>query len=177
MADYTAQAAYDVNRWLWSELVAAGILEPSAYHSNETNSNLVPIIPVSQRPEFVDQFGDRPLIVYDYVVDYSEPDFWMINCEQIMFTIYSGNYQKANEVKSLMVDLFRRHDESAKDLNHFNTLSNNTGLGYLEIQVLQTSKTEPIEEIGGRWATDVVIEVKYVRGIGSSSGYGVGRYA
>ena len=175
MTDYTAQAAYGINKWLWSELQSKGLLSAGSYHSNEMNANLVPIIPVGQRPELVDQFGSNPFIVYDYVIDYTEPDFWMINCEQVLYTIYTGDYHKANSIKSLMYDLFRRHDESAKDLNHFLVGSGNV-IAYLNLQVLQSSNTEPIKEFGGRWATDIAIEVKYVRGI-SSSDHNVGRYA
>jgi hypothetical protein len=176
VADYTKTAAGDIRRWLWAELVAKNILDPGSYHSSETDTNLIPIIPVSQRSEFVDQFGKEPFIVYDYVIDFSEPDFWMINCEQIMFTIYTDNYGKANQIKSLMVDMFRRNEDSARDLNSYNSVIANTTMGYLNIQVLQSSKTEPVEEVGGRYASDLTIEVRYVRSI-SSSGISTGRYA
>ena len=176
MTDYTAGAAYDINAWLWSELKSTGILSGTAYHSNEIGANLTPIIPVGQRAEFNDQFGGQPFIVYDYIIDYAEPDFWMVNCEQILYTVYTDDYSKANQIKSLMVDLFRRYDESAKDLNRFNMAAGNSTLAYLDISVLNSSKTGPVEEAGGRYASDMVIEVKYLRGI-TSSASSIGRYA
>jgi hypothetical protein len=177
VSDHTKSAVYDVRQWLWAELQLAGIMKATDYHSSALNANLVPVIPVTQRSEFMDEFGSAPFIVYDSVMEYQDPNFWESHREQVMFSVYSDNSGKSNQIKSLMFDLFRRFDESAKDLNHFNALRGASTFAFLSVKVLESSKTEPLEEVGGRYAFDIIIEIEYLRSITSTGGFGVGRYA
>jgi hypothetical protein len=59
-----------------------------------------------------------------------------------------------------MIDVFRRMDDSARDLN----LSRNTDkLIFHNTMVVETTPTEPSMELQGFLATDVILEVKYSR--------------
>jgi hypothetical protein len=72
-------------------------------------------------------------------------------------------------MRNLMVDLFRRMDESAKDVN----ASRGTDkLIFHSIHVVETSPIDPSTEIQGFLSTDVILEVKYSRVTD-----GVGRFA
>ena len=61
-------------------------------------------------------------IVYDKI-GMSYEDLWAICCEQILFTVYSTDISDINEIRNFMTDLFRRVDESARDVNNWTNLS------------------------------------------------------
>jgi hypothetical protein len=88
---------------------------------------------------------------------------WVICCEQILFTIYSTQVDEINEIRNLMVDTFRRMDESAKDVNSYNAISG--AFKFYSIYVADISSTSPSEEVQGFLSTDVILEVKYSRHI------------
>jgi hypothetical protein len=60
-----------------------------------------------------------------------------------------------------MLDEFRRMDDSAKDLNKWDSLSDN--IKFHSIFVADISPTEPSEELQGFLSADVILEVKYSR--------------
>jgi hypothetical protein len=59
-----------------------------------------------------------------------------------------------------MLDVFRRMDDSAKDVNEFKSENN---LIFHNTMILEASATAPSEEIQGFFSADVIIEVKYSR--------------
>jgi hypothetical protein len=68
-----------------------------------------------------------------------------------------------------MTDLFRRMDESAQDVNRFATLSDR--FQFHSIYISDMSPTSPSEELKGFLASDVVLEVKYSRMVGTDGRY------
>jgi hypothetical protein len=60
-----------------------------------------------------------------------------------------------------MVDLFRRMDESAQDVNRWSGLSDK--FKFHSIYVSDMSPTSPSEQMKGFLSSDIVLEVKYSR--------------
>ena len=157
--DYKIDAMFELRKFLWKELKSANIFDQYNYYSDNLGTEIIPIIPVQQSPE-LDQFlNGKKHIVYDKIgLSYEEN--WMICCEKILFTLYSTDITEIYEIRNLMVDLFRRMDESAKDVN---LGTNAPKLIFLSIHIVETSPIEPSTELQGFLSTDVILEVKYSR--------------
>jgi hypothetical protein len=157
--DYKIDAIFELRKFLWKELKAANIFDPHNYYSDNLGTEIIPIIPVQQSPE-LDQFlNGKKHIVYDKIgLSYEEN--WMICCEKILFTLYSTDITEIYEIRNLMMDLFRRMDESARDAN---AVRDTNKLIFHSIHVVETSPIEPSAELKGFMSTDVILEVKYSR--------------
>jgi hypothetical protein len=167
-ADYKIDAMFELRKFLWDQLKEYNIFDQEDYYSDNLGSEIIPIMPVQQLPE-MDQFlNGKKHIVYDKIgMSYEEN--WLICCEKVLFTLYSTDITEIYEMRNLMVDLFRRMDESAKDVN----ASRGTDkLIFHSIHVVETSPIDPSTEIQGFLSTDVILEVKYSRVTD-----GVGRFA
>jgi hypothetical protein len=163
MTDYTLSITSDLRKWLWSQLQSTGILTASDYQVGALA--LVPIVPVQQQPELVDKVGGKPFIVYDQVESAVDSGLWYVHNEQVLFTVYCEDFAKASQIRSLMVDLFRRQDQSANDLNKF---ANSPAFGYLNLTVLENRNSKPERSTTGRLSFDMIIGVRYVRHLNSS---------
>ena len=164
MTNYNIDAMYEIRRHLWTELIDSGLLSEEDYYSDQINDNVIPIIPVQQAPEFNQFLSGKTHIVYDKIgLSYEEN--WMICCEKILFTVYSTDVSEINSIRNLMIDAFRRMDQSAKDVN----ASKSTPLLiFFNIMVAEISPTEPSQELQGCMSTDVILEVKYARDVDST---------
>ena len=163
---YDSSPVIDVRKWLWNELQVAGIMDSADYNVDGIGL-MVPIIPIQQQQEFTDRIGGKPFITYDFVTEYVQSGLWYINCEQILFSVYCDDWSTSSKIKNLMIDLFRRQDDSAKDLNAFST----SGLGYLNVTIVENRWTRPERGDTGRNQFDMIIEVKYVRELTSNGRY------
>ncbi len=168
MTKWNFDAMYDLRQFIWTNLQDSEIIDKDDYYSDNLGKSIVPILPVQQQPEMNQFLNNKTHIVYDKV-GMSYEDNWAICCEQILFTIYDSDYAKINEIRNFMVDLFRRMDESAGDLNRYNGLSEK--FKFHSIYIADISPTSPSEEIQGFLSADVVLEVKYSRILN-----GTGRY-
>lgn len=167
-ADYKIDAMFELRKFLWNQLKQNDIFNQEDYYSDNLGSEIIPIMPVQQLPE-MDQFlNGKKHIVYDKIgMSYEEN--WLICCEKVLFTLYSTDITEIYEMRNLMVDLFRRMDESAKDVN---SSRGTDKLIFHSIHVVETSPIDPSTEIQGFLSTDVILEVKYSRVTD-----GVGRFA
>jgi hypothetical protein len=158
-ADYKIDAMFELRKFLWNKLKEYNIFDQEDYYSDNLGSEIIPIMPVQQLPE-MDQFlNGKKHIVYDKIgMSYEEN--WLICCEKVLFTLYSTDITEIYEMRNLMVDLFRRMDESAKDVN---SLRETDKLIFHSIHVVETSPIDPSTEIQGFLSTDVILEVKYSR--------------
>jgi len=158
-ADYKIDAMFELRKFLWTQLKLTGLFDPDDYYSDNLGSEIVPIIPVQQLPE-MDQFlNGKKHIVYDKIgMSYEEN--WLICCEKVLFTIYSTDITEIYEIRNLMTDLFRRMDESAKDVNSLKTTNK---LIFHSIHITETSPIDPSVELQGFLSSDVILEVKYSR--------------
>ena len=157
--DYNIDAMYEIRRHLWEELVSSKLFKASNYYIDSTGTEIIPIIPVQQQAEFNQFLNGKPHIVYDKTgLSYEEN--WMICCEKLLFTIYSTDVSEINAIRNLMLDVFRRMDLSAKDLNKSKDTNK---IIFYNTLVLEITPTEPSMELQGFLSTDVIIEVKYAR--------------
>lgn len=168
MTKWNFDAMYDIRQFIWTNLQDSEILDKDDYYSDNLNKSIIPILPVQQQPEMNQFLNNKTHIIYDKV-GISYEDNWMICNEQILFTIYDSDYAKINEIRNLMIDLFRRMDESAGDLNKYNGISEK--FKFHSIYIADISPTTPSEEIQGFLSTDVVLEVKYSRILDGSGRY------
>ena len=167
-ANFKLDAMLEIRKFLWAELLEAKIFDEDDYYSDNIGSAIVPIIPVQQSPEMNQFLSGKKHIIYDKI-GLSYEDNWLICCEQILFTVYSTDVSEINEIRNFMTDLFRRMDDSAKDVNRFESLNNK--FKFHSIYIADISPTSPSEEIQGFLSADVVLEVKYSRILN-----GTGRY-
>lgn len=158
--DYKLDPMFDIRKHLWSNLKSSGILDSSDYYSDNIDEEIIPIIPVQQLAEMNQFLSGKTHIVYDKV-GLSYEDNWVICCEQILFTIYSTDFSETVAIRNLMMDLYRRMDESGRDMNYFMPPSNK--FKFYSIFIADISATEPSEELAGFLSTDVILEVKYSR--------------
>jgi hypothetical protein len=159
-ADYKLDASIEIRKYLWDQILTIGLLEADDYYSDSLGSSIVPIIPVQQSPEMNQFLSGKTHIVYDKIgMSYEEN--WAICCEQILFTIYSTDVSEINQLRNFMTDLFRRMDDSARDLNLWGGVSDK--FKFYSIFISEISPTSPSEEIQGFLSSDVILEVKYAR--------------
>jgi hypothetical protein len=168
-ADYKLDAMTELRRFIWSDLQTLNIFDPEDYFMDNLGDTFVPIIPVQQSAEVNQFLSGKKHIVYDKI-GMSYEDNWLICCEQILFTIYSTDVSEINQVRNYMTDMFRRMDESARDINLWANLSNK--FKFYSIYIADISPTEPSMELQGFFSADVVLEIKYSRITD-----GVGRFA
>jgi hypothetical protein len=160
MSLYDESPTDDLRKWLWAELQSKGIVSASNY--NITGKGLiVPIVPVQQQKELIDQVGGKPFITYDVVGEPVPSGLWYITCEQVLFTVWCEDFKTARAIRQLMYDMFRRQDESARDLNETTT----SDFGYLNVTVVENRWINAERSTTGRLAFDMIIEVKYVRNL------------
>lgn len=165
MADYTKNARSIINAYLWNELKESGILEETQYRPDDFTTSVIPIIPSQEVPEFNNLMPELPFIVYDYEVEGYDDDWWICN-EYIVYTIVSTSVSKAVEITEFMVDLFRRIDESGKDLQAYNPIDNI--VRFYTVSLRSATGPAPFETEGGRVASTVEIGYKYSRYLNSS---------
>lgn len=162
--NYKLDAMFDIRKHLWENLKSSNVLDESDYYSDNIGESVVPIIPVQQLPEMNQFLSGKTHIVYDKV-GLSYEDNWIICCEQILFKIYSTDFSEIVAIRNLMMDLYRRMDESGRDMNYSFPSSNK--FKYYSIFVADISATEPSEELAGFLSSDVILEVKYSRHVNS----------
>lgn len=167
MVNYAKDAVVEVRNYLWHKIKQDEILLANDYLDGNGNT-IVPIIPVQQVPEMTNFFlgptsaneDNKTHIVYDKI-GISYEDNWTICCEQIIFTIYAIDYEKITIMRNYMMDLFRRMDESARDINAWTGKS--PEFKFHSVFIADISPTQPSQEIQGFLAEEVVLELKYSR--------------
>jgi len=163
MTDYKVDAIFEIRRYLWEELIKNDVFTASDYYSDNINMEIIPIIPVQQQPELNQFLSGKKHIVYDKV-GISYEDIWLICCEKILFTIYATDVSEINEIRNLMTDIFRRMDDSARDVN---SQKISQIFKFYSTSVVEISSTTPSAELQGFLSADVIVEVKYSRMVGS----------
>lgn len=158
--NYKLDSTIELRKFLWEQMITLGIFDDREYYSDNLDSTINPIIPVQQSPELNQFLSGKKHIVYDKV-SMTYDNLWMICTEQILFTIYSTDVSEINEIRNFMIDLFRRMDESARDVNRWDGVSDK--FKFHSIYVSDLSPTSPSEELAGFLSADVVLEVKYSR--------------
>lgn len=178
MTNYSLNAAGAVRDFLWEKLtttdsnVKSGqkMFDPADYQIDllsGTEFTMVPILPSQQDALLDGALADKNHIIYDYVADGYE-DNWMICRDSMMFTIYSKSYAEIAEIQNLMLDLFRRMDESAEDINNY--IGTSSPFIFFSVSLIDLLSPEPEREKVGWQAGQVVIRYKYGRQISGTTG-------
>lgn len=162
MTNYSIDPIYEIRKHLWAEIVDNEILDPSNYYIDNIGSEVIPILPVQQVAEMNQFLSGKTHIVYDKIST-SYEDNWMICTEKMLFSIYSIDYSEINTIRNLMIDVFRRMDDSARDLNASKTTDK---IIFHSTYIAEITPTDPSTELQGFLSSDVVLEVKYSRTTG-----------
>jgi len=168
VADYSATAAFEVLGYVWDKIDAAGVLNQADYYLDDLDITLMPFIPAQEQPETHNLLGDKPYIVYTVYTE-QDPDLWAILNDEITMTIFCPDFNKIMEIGNFMLDLFRRMDESARDLNtHITAASKFT---FFSTEVGGFIASGESENEGGRQTADLILSYKYSRKLDSSGRY------
>lgn len=159
-ANYKLDAMFEIRKYLWDQFIEYKIFDEDDYYSDSLNNTVIPIIPVQQSPEMHHFLSGKKHLIYDKI-GISYEDNWAICCEQLLFTVYATSIDEITEIRNFMTDLFRRMDDSARDINGSGTLNNK--FKFHSIFIADISPTEPSEEMQGLLSSDVTLEVKYSR--------------
>ena len=157
--NYKLDAMLEIRKFLWQELVLAGIFDPEQY-ALDGGGTTNPILPVQQPADMNQLFNGKKHIIYDKI-NISYEDNWMVCNDQILFTVYSTQISDINEITNFMIDLFRRMDDSAKDLN--GNLGISTVFKFFSTYIVDVSPTTPSKEMSGFYSSDIILQAKYAR--------------
>lgn len=161
MVNYKLDAISELRKFIWDEMLESEIFNENDYYSDTIFDFIVPIIPVQQVPEMDQFFSGKKHIVYDKTGMSYTDDIWLICQEEVMLTLYATDVSDINEMRNFLIDVFRRSDESAKDVNNY--LGSSSKFIFHSIYVSDISATAPSEEIKGLLSADIILEVKYSR--------------
>ena len=114
-ADYTKIAFYDIRGVLWQELQNANLLDYNDYYADGFNDGMVPIIPAQEIPEFNNLLPGKTYMVYD-IVKKNIGVSWWLDEETATFSVVSRSQNQIQTIINFMVDVFRRYDKSAKEM-------------------------------------------------------------
>lgn len=173
MADYTKSAFYKVRKWMLQELYDNSILSESNYIKAPA------IVPIQQIPESWENRdwseaglpADAPFIVYDFLIPGTyDTDFWNLK-EEVMLWIYDYDIEKVLEIRDFLVDLFRRYDLSARDVNEF-TDPDGSPFIFHYFDIMTGLPSDEANQVLGRVGANLVVTYQYTRQIGDN-----GRFA
>lgn len=179
MADYTKTAISDVIGILWKELKDNGALVENKYpvvaqdNPNDPPTYLIPIFPV-QEDETKNLISDpkSPYLVYDFDTMSYDVE-WVICKERLTFKIYAPDFDKVVEIMNIMLDLFRRFDESAATVNAYvKTVNPTSPFRYKYFSLTEANSPDPADELAGRLEADISIVYAYTRNLNTE-----GRFA
>jgi hypothetical protein len=164
MTDYGDVASANIREYIWHNILDLGVLKESNYYADGMPSALVPIIPSQQIPEFNNLLPGRTYLVYDHELKTVPVQWWMFE-ETMNLTILSQNYDKIVQISSMLNDLFRRYDDSAKDINNY--FQNNNSFQFHHTVVDSVLSPEPFSTEGDLQTGVVTISYSYSRKTGS----------
>jgi hypothetical protein len=161
-ASYRTVGVHQINQWLWS------IMENWEYKTGEkafeayatgAMADVSPFIPAQQQAEFTNIAGGAPFIVYNYVVN-PNSEYYTVK-EQGAYIIYDNNIDRLRSIHSLMIDLLRRHDKSAQELNKWLPL--NSPWNFKWISVASAVGPDQFQQEGGRQGATISVQCEYTR--------------
>lgn len=114
-------AVFGVNKFLWNYLGddGAAVLRANDYQG------LIPIIPSGEAPQFLQMLDEQPgiqshpYIVYTWYTNGFDANSWFRPTDTVVYTIYALDQSKINEIVMYIVNLFKRFDVSAAEVNRF----------------------------------------------------------
>jgi hypothetical protein len=159
VSKYDLNAVHTYNKFLWSRLK-----EEFGYSENDYKG-LVPIIPTQQVQVFNDLPSSHPFIVYTYMDAGYDLEFYT-TIQQITYLVYSDKETQIRNICNFIVDLSKRYDWTAEEVNDFiPTITNSSGdsddskFDFKYVHVISTIGPEPFDNENGRQAGAVNIRI------------------
>jgi hypothetical protein len=166
-ADYSHVAAYDVRNVLWKEIEDLGILDINDYYADGFSNPLLPIIPAQQVPEFNNLLPGKTYIIYDIMQKNYGVQWWMSQ-ETITFEITSTSSAEIQTLINLILDLFRRYDSSAKDINL--KLDHSSPYNFHYFRLVSADPVQSFQTEGGFMSGIVSLDYSYSRDLNPVTG-------
>lgn len=141
-----------INKWLW------GYLQQTDMFGGDY-SGLIPIIPSHQTPEVVGIPTGLPFLVYNYKTNTSPTDYWMME-ETATYVARDYDEGRLRATREYILNLTKRLDESAADLNRFNDGANGIYFNYLRANALSI---DPPDQEGGRLGVMFTIRYEFTQ--------------
>lgn len=167
MTNYNSVASADIRQYVWQSIQDAGILDPNNYYVDNMPEGLIPIIPAQQVPEFNNLLPGKTYMYYDFEVKTIPVQWWMID-ESMTITTVSQNYETVNQINNLILDIFRRYDESAGDINSFLAENGGSDFKYHHTLIDNVRSPEPFETEGDYQYGSVTFSYSYSRDTGAN---------
>jgi hypothetical protein len=168
MANYNIHPVYDINAYLWKSIMDNEILDPNNYIADGFSNYLVPIVPAQQIPEFNNLLPGQTYLIYDYEEMPSQENWWISN-QIITYFVVSPNNDKINQVIAMIKDVFRRFDDSARDVNSYSGKSGYYNFHHISID--STVSPQHFTSEGGFMMGEVKLNISYTRNLSGSGRY------
>lgn len=174
-ADYGSTAAAVIRNYIWENMKVDEILNPNDYIADGFTKPLVPIIPLSDVPHFKNLLPGIPYIIWDFSINGYSEDFWICE-EEMTFSIVHNDRNKIIEITMYLVDLLRRMDVTAKELEKFeyDSLLNDSGVltsepkyNFHSVYINNLNNTPEVDE-GDILVGEVWIRYTYSRRLGNN---------
>lgn len=168
--DYAYTASALIRNYVWEKIKEDGILNPNDYIADGFTKPLVPLIPISDVPQFKNLLPGKLYIIWDFSINGYDDDFWICE-EEMTFSIVHNDRNKLIHVTMYLVDLLRRMDITARELEAFEKTQCDTSVtGYPEspkfnfhnVYINNINNTPEIDE-GDILVGEVWIRFKYSR--------------
>lgn len=164
MTDYSKIASSDMRQFIWDQILSAELLDENDYYADGFSEALIPIIPTQQIPEFNNLLPGKTYLIYDFEVRPVPVQWWMTE-ENMTISVMSQNYDVVNEITNLLLDLFRRYDESAVDINGY--FEGDSEFMYHHISIDSVMSPEPYSTEGDYVIGSVIFTYSYSRKTGA----------
>lgn len=142
-------AIYNVNNYILETI-------PTLFKYTTGNK---PIVPIQDVPEAKDFPG--PYITYS-VRTTIDPNQWWVSTDDVIYMIWDRNLNNIQPIVNELIDIFRRMDESATDLNEYVDSINNDDFNYLSFQIVDTVFPNPVAGEGERYGQPFNFKYKYM---------------
>lgn len=162
MSNYDLNGVHVLNKFIWASLRTGLGMTEADYRG------LIPIIPTQQVPVFNDMPSGLPFLVYTFLVAGYDTSLWA-NVEQVTYRIFSDDERRLRQVTNYLVDLCKRYEWTAEDINDW--VDNNPTLFPMDdddqkvefkfVQVVGATSPEPTGQEGGRQFSTVTIRMVF----------------
>lgn len=151
-------SAYALNSYTWK------LLEVNLKWKKSDYSGAVPIIPLSQQPEFMST--KKPFIVYSMSTQPSSY-LYVHRVDTVGYTVFGTTVGQVNDALDLLLTAFERQDEAAADVNEWLAVERAaTGrdrkIMFTSIRNQFIQKAVPAESEGGLIGGTILMECKYI---------------
>lgn len=165
--DYVNSAATIIRNYVWQNMQDDGILNPNDYIADGFTKPLVPLIPLSDVPQFKNLLPGKPYIIWDFSLNGYSDDFWICE-EEMSFSIVHNDRNKIIEITMYLVDLLRRMDVTALELEQYErSITNSPKFNFHSVYINNINNTPEVDE-GDILVGEVWVRYKYSRLIDSN---------